>query len=53
MSEYVDDEFPLPRFSEIFGDGTSIQAKKYKKNDVSDAGGGEESTGFVIFFVYL
>eukprot|EP01038_Epipyxis_sp_PR26KG_P004877 gene4877-6833_t len=42
MSEYVDDELPLPSFNEIFGDGNSN--KKRKKGGVQEVSG-EESTG--------
>jgi hypothetical protein len=31
MTEYVDDELPLPPFAEIFGEGSMSNKKKSKK----------------------
>ncbi len=45
MTEYIDDELPLPKFAEVFGDGTNLVNKKIKRPDLSD-GGGEETTGY-------
>lgn len=48
MSEYVDDELPLPKFSEVFGEG-NMSSKKLRRMDMSDGLGsnGEETTGYV------
>jgi hypothetical protein len=46
MTEYVDDELPLPPFAEIFGEGSMSNKKKSKK--MLGARGdpnGDETTG--------
>ncbi len=43
MTEYVDDDLPLPKFAEVFGDGLPT-TKKAKGTDSGD-GGGEETYG--------
>ncbi len=48
MTEYVDDELPLPPFAEIFGEG-SMSNKKKSKKFVGARGdpNGDETTGYL------
>ena len=52
MTEFVDDELPLPPFAEMFGEGSMSNKKKKQKlaGSRSDGLTGEESTGYVTFF---
>lgn len=47
MTEYVDDELPLPSFAEIFGEGLMSSKKRNKKLTGARGEGlnGDETTG--------
>jgi hypothetical protein len=45
MTEYVDDELPLPPFSDIFGEGITSNKKKLKKRDSLSGDVNQETSG--------
>lgn len=55
MTEFVDDELPLPPFAEMFGEGPMSNKKKKQKMGGSRGDGltGEESTGYDSFFLAI